>query len=94
MTLLNIKDCKAIQMFVFIADKCICIGIICFVQVGAQLESINLPCGQKQANARQGKFPVVAYSVVDRVFKAAERIIELNEFIHDDNYTTPELQRY
>ena len=35
---------------------------------------------------------VVAYSVVDRVFKAAERILELNGFIHDDNCTTPELQ--
>ena len=34
----------------------------------------------------------VAYSVVDRVFKAAEWILELNGFIHDDNYTTPELQ--
>ena len=33
----------------------------------------------------------VVYSVVDRVFKAAERISHRNEFIHDDNYTTPEL---
>ena len=35
---------------------------------------------------------IVAYPVVDRVFKEAERILELNEFIHDHNYTTPELQ--
>ena len=34
---------------------------------------------------------IAVYSVVDRVFKAAEWILELNKFIHGDNSTTPEL---